>query len=60
MARSPRMRRFFEGQVSHFGVKAPKELVPAEHFAGTDVLRRRFALYGEAFDLGDDIDPLGS
>ena len=54
--RSPRIRRFLEDSRTLFSVEAPSELVPAEHFVGTDVLRNRFSFYGESIELGDGID----
>ncbi len=43
MGPSPRAQRFLEDDRTLFSVDAPDDLVPAEHFVGTDFVLRRFA-----------------
>ena len=54
---SPRLLRYLDYEVSGIGLDLPNELVPAEHFAGSELCSHRFSFYGETFDLPADIDP---
>ncbi len=53
--KSPRMSRFLEDD-GIFEISAPVELVSAEHFLGTDLIRNRFSFYGETIELPANFD----
>ena len=53
---SPRLLRYLDYEAVGSGLDLPNELVPAEHFAGSELCSHRFSFYGETFDLPADID----
>ncbi|MCY0096403.1 heparinase II/III domain-containing protein [Hoeflea ulvae] len=54
--KSPSLLRYLDDEENRFCIDLPPELVPAEHFAGSDLTRHRFSFYGESFDLPAGID----
>lgn len=54
--KSARMLRYLDNEENHFCIDPPQALVPAEHFVGSDLIRRKFSFYGETCQLPGDID----